>query len=155
MSLTTVTQRSSFECCYLTTADSTIGKCLLNCHDYRVEATVYDPDFCASDMVISFKALKQLLDQCLPDHKFIYKKAEDWELYYDTHKLSKIISDAFRDNARSDMVLCVDFDISCESLANYIAILLDNKLQKYNGVRLKELRLKESNDSIATWSCDN
>lgn len=142
--ITKITQRSHFECAYI--MDVSGFTPLLNCHDYKIEATAFDPNQ-KSATIISFERFKRIIDECIPDHKFLLN-SKHLEL---ENSLSRKIQNAFSSTYNRDMYTVVDFDICAETLVNWLAKSIDSRLNDL-GIRLLELKLRESNDSFSTWS---
>ena len=133
-----VSQRSSFECTYLVKDNNDY---ILNSHNYKVEVSVVGPQqFEDHGFVIEFKILKKLLDNCLPDHTFLYTKDDR------NQELLKL-------DFESLYVPVLGLSIVCaESIAEYIGEKLQESLYNlYPGIIIQELKLRETADSFVVW----
>lgn len=131
-----VTQRSEFECCYITNQQ-------LNAHRYRVEVSAevnYNID---GSITLEFSTFKKLLDSLLPDGSYLYNLNDNID---DVSTKIAALLDSIHIPVTGYL-----FQITAESLCNKIARDLDCELRNH-AVVLKEVKLRENADSFVTWS---
>lgn len=133
----TVTYRTEFEASYLQNSE-------LHSHRYRVEVTVDGPQrHQDKGKVIEFKHLAQYVNQVVYDKYFLYGT--------DILPAERAVIDALKEAG----VRCwpCTFPLSVENFCIDIADRLQIFLNKFEpGVRVSEVKLRETNDSFATWT---
>ena len=137
----TVTQRASFEACYLMEVSHSEG-IRFHSHNYKVEVTVSGNQR-MNDLgfIIEFSELKNLLISVLPDHKFLA-----WP-----DRLSNIVADKLSDQPNAFEY--IDYPPTAENIISHVVQQLQIKLNKsYPGVTVVNAKLRENNDSFAEWS---
>ena len=146
-----VTQRDEFECSYIF-EDIEKGY-ELHSHRYRIEVTVSAPqrqlDF---GMVIEFRKFKNLLKKVLPDGKFLYKSARESEDSYCCKDpgIRTVVEALEHLGIEIEAVTC---DLTAESLCEFLANSIQRELNVHEpGVRVDNVKLRENNDSFASWS---
>lgn len=134
-----VTQRTEFECCYLLPPHS------IEAHRYRVEAEVrapqrYEDEHC----VIRFETLKELLNGCVPNKKFLFC----------TSSANSFPATIAQQLQREGYPTCgLSHPISAETICAIIATELQDKLNfLYPGVTVEVVRLRETADSFVSWA---
>lgn len=115
----------------------------LNSYLYRLEATVECPQRAEDDnMVLEFTKLQKYMRESSFENTFLYNN-------YDEHG---------RDIANAMLragVKCkgVDYALCAESICDNIAVILQGLLNiREPGVRLVELKLRETGDSYVSWT---
>ena len=133
-----ITQRVEFECCYITNN-------VLNAHRYKLEASV--DARCPMDGAVSidFREFKELLNGIVPDQTYVYYRYESPDAC--AVKVADILK------ASNISVLSCPFVITAEGLCNNIAesLLKVIELRKLP-IALRELKLRENNESYVTWA---
>lgn len=137
-----VSQRTSFSCSY-------IMNNILNSCNYKVEATIRSTqddvsgEGAVDDVILDFDKFKQILRSVVPDKAFLISTASNDPLQ---DKLRCVLSQV------TIRVVDMPFEICTETLCNFLAnslqVALD--LSKTN-TEVIEFRLRENNDSYATW----
>lgn len=137
----TVTQRASFEACYIMEASKDIGL-QFHGHNYKVEVTVSGNQRMTDlGFIIEFSELRRLLVSVLPDHKFLA-----WP-----DKLSDMLADIM--SPYPDSFKYIDYPPTAENLIAHIVDELQHILNKYHpGVIIVNAKLRENNDSFAEWT---
>lgn len=137
----TVTQRASFEACYLMEASKQLGL-QLHGHNYKVEVTVSGNQRMTDlGFIIEFSELKKLLMSVLPDHKFLA-----WP-----DKLSNAVANTISEYP--NIFEYIDYPPTAENLITHIVENLQQKLNKqYPGVTIVNAKIRENNDSFAEWT---
>ncbi len=137
MMSTTVSYRTEFESSY-------IQECELHSHRYRLEVTVDGPQRLKDHgRVIEFKDLARLVNQVTFDKMFLYSTKQSAQ--------EKKVMEAI--NALGIPVYAFTCELSVESFCFKIARNLQSLLDEFEpGVRVIEVKLRETNDSFATWS---
>lgn len=133
----TVSYRTEFECSYIQEME-------LHSHRYRLEVTVDGPqrleDF---GRVIDFKTLARYVRQVTYDKCFLYSS--------NSSDLVRRVMEAVE--ACEVPVKSFVSDLSVEYFCSDIAQNLQGLLNKHEpGVRVIEVKLRETNDSFATWN---
>lgn len=133
----TVSYRTEFEASYL-------QNCELHSHRYRVEVTVDGPQRHENKgKVIEFKHLADYVNQVCYDGYFLYGT--------DVLPAERPVIDALN-NAKVKTWPC-SFPLSVENFCIDIADRLQLLLNRFDpGVRVLEVKLRETNDSFATWT---
>lgn len=152
MSNTRVVQRSEFECAYLMPVGR---KYELNAHFYKIEAT-FESTSTADDLIIDFRTCKRLMDNVLPNNCFIYNGL----IKNSVNPAGDVVESAGEVRVAALMedlgvpVRRYEFKISAETLSEHFALKIQNELNKNNlsHIRVRELKLRETNNSFATWS---
>lgn len=147
-SKTQITQRADFECSYILPL---FNRYELHSHRYRIEVTVEGPqrleDF---GMVLEFDRFKSILNTILPNRSFIYQAGEIGDCF-DVH-LNRVVSELNRLNIR---LYSVPMAPTVENLCSHFASELQSVLDSQEpGVRVVNLKLRESTDSFASWSIE-
>lgn len=149
--MTELTQRSEFECSYIMYSekyDDEIGiKRIvpdLNSHHYTVSVTVKSKS--NRDVIIRFHELKSIMEQALPDGRFLYDMRED------ENSAARLVAEGFRKAGL--LPYAYSFVISTENLVNHIAETVQSLLRifKYDDVVVTKVVLKETADSATTWT---
>lgn len=133
----TVSYRVEFESSYLLEGE-------LHSHRYRLEVTVDGPQrLYDHGAVIDFKTLANHVKHVYYDKQFIYGNHQTNEELGVVNLLHQIgVSVYHIDNSLSVENFCID-----------IATRLQARLDQYDpGVRLIEVKLRETNDSFASWT---
>lgn len=142
----TVTQRSSFEACYLMKVEPS-ASVQMHSHNYKVEVTVSgNQQMTDNGFIIEFSRLKHLLDSVLPDHKLILYPSYNTTIY-DINKKFEYFTQGL------SIVFNLDKEPTAENLITYIVSKLQDKLDtQYPGVTIVNAKLRETNDSFAEWT---
>ena len=152
--MTEVTQRSEFECAYIMYTDKYDDALMikrpvpeLNAHHYVVSVTVTSKT--DRDIIIEFKQFKSIVDQALPDGRFLYNRRED------PNSAALIIAEGFK--KAGVLPYEYDFVISTENLVNHIAQTIQSllKILRYEDVIVTKVVLKETADSATTWTLNS
>lgn len=133
----TVSYRTEFESSYL-------QNCQLHSHRYRVEVTVDGPQRHENKgKVIEFSHLAQYVNQICYGGYFLYGT--------DILPMERLVIDALK--AADVHVWGLPFSLSVENFCIDIADRLQILLNKFEpGVRVLEVKLRETSDSFATWT---
>lgn len=134
-----VTHRMEFECCYLINKD-------VNAHRYRLEVTVEGPQrFEDFGSVIEFSKLREYVKSVVPDKSFLIDTS--------TENLGRDVG--FMLGTRGVSVRAYSFQLSAENLCSNIGKQLQSILDSEEpGVTVVEVKLRENNDSFASWRPD-
>ena len=133
----TVSYRYEFEAAYVQNEQ-------LNAHRYRIEVTVDGPQrYVDSRQIIDYRTLAGYVKSCCPQDQFLIGS--------DSTQDELDLSDAMKKcgvsvSYRSHPLTIESF---CESIANE---LQDTFNRHEPGVRVVEVKLRETNDSFATWA---
>ena len=133
----TVSYRYEFEGAYVQNKQ-------LNAHRYRIEVTVDGPQrYIDTKQIIDYRTLAQYVKAACPQDQFYIgsdSTPEEFELSEAMKKCGVGVS------YRSHPLTIESF---CESIANE----LQDTLNRHEpGVRVIEVKLRETNDSFATWT---
>lgn len=133
----TVSYRCEFESCYVQNSQ-------LNAHRYRLEVTVDSPQrYFDHGLIIDYRTLAQYVKAVCPDNHFL--------IGTDSTEAEVALADSMRlcGVAVSDRPHKLSIESFCESLADE----LQDTLNRHEpGVRVIEVKLRETNDSFATWT---
>ena len=149
--MTEVTQRSEFECAYIMYSERYDDALMmkkrvpeLNAHHYVVSVTVTSE--ADRDIIIEFKQFKSIVNQALPDGRFLYNGKEE------SNSAAYIIAEGFK--KAGVLPYEYDFVISTENLVNHIAQTIQSllKILRYEDVIVTKVVLKETADSATTWT---
>ena len=138
----TVSYRTEFESCYVQSNE-------LHAHRYRIELTVDGPQrYEDTGRVIDFSDLSRYLKAAVPDKKYLHHVSGG--LNNDSRCESNIASAM---KAYGIGVWLFDEPISvellCTSIRDRVQCILD---AEQPGVRVIEVKLRETTESFATWS---
>lgn len=136
----TLSQRASFSCCY-------IMEGVLNAHDYKVEATIQSSNENADDsFILDFDKFKSLLKSILPDRAFLTSMIPN-----ENSKLETQLCNTLR--CMYIPVIQYSVEICTETICAQLARMLQFELDR-SGTNTKviEFKLRETNDSYATWT---
>lgn len=119
---------------------------VLNPYQYKLEATVECPQRLEDDnMVIEFSKLQKYMREASFNNTFLYTDGDECGKAIATAMISSGVN-----------VKRVDYRLCAEGMCNNIAILLQGLLNlKEPGVILKELKLRETNDSYVSWNAES
>ena len=131
-----VTTRTTFSAAYVRDG-------MLNAYQYKLEATVECPQRAEDDkMIIEFSRLQKYMKQASFDNTFLYSAGDSFG--------ADIARAMNRSGVQSKEV---EYPLCAEAICNNIAVLLQGLLNlKEPGVILKELKLRETNDSYVSWN---
>ena len=133
----TVSYRYEFEAAYVQNKQ-------LNAHRYRIEVTVDGPQrYMDHSQIIDYRTLAEYVRSVCPNNQFL--------LGSDSTLSERELADCMRKcgvsvSNRSHPLTIESF---CESIANELQDILD---RHDPGVRAIEIKLRETNDSFATWT---
>lgn len=152
---TRVVQRSEFECAYLMPKDKSNRDYELNAHFYKIEAT-FENRSDVEDFVLDFRICKQIMDSVLPNNCFIYNGravTPNGSAYTVVESAGEVEVAAAMEKVGVP-VKRYDFKISAETLAEYFALRIQRELNAHDlaNIQVRELKLRETADSFATWS---
>lgn len=137
-----VSQRLDFECAYLSNVEDST-KLILNAHQYKIEVTVSGQST-NDKFVIEFSKLRQIIYSVVPDHYYLV----------DTTRSSRdedAIEAAFI-NLGVYVRKC-PYRICAENLCNDLAYRIQACLSDLCiDAVVEEVKLKETTNSIATWT---
>ena len=133
----TVSYRCEFESCYVQFGE-------LHAHRYRIEVTVDGPqryqDF---GQVIDYRDLARYVKEICPNGQFLVGT--------DSTKSEQHVADSLE--ACGVPISHRSHRLSIESLCESLSNELQDILNRHEpGVRVTEVKLRETNDSFATWS---
>ena len=133
----TVSYRCEFEACYVQNSE-------LHAHRYKIEVTVGSvTNYAATGQIIDYRVLAGFVKSICPDQQFLLgKDATPEETAVGMCLKACGVSVMHRSHTLS-------IESFCESLAAELQDILDR--HEY-GVQVIELKLRETNDSYATWS---
>ena len=133
----TVSYRVEFESSYLLESE-------LHSHRYRLEVTVDGPQRLNDHgAVIDFKTLANHVKSVYYDKQFIYGNSQTAEELCVVDLLRRI----------GVPLHYIDDSLSVENFCIDIATRLQARLDQYDpGVRLIDVKLRETNDSFASWT---
>lgn len=133
----TVSYRCEFEACYIQDSE-------LHAHRYKIEVTVDSPEMYKNmGQVIDYRALAELVKSVCPDKHFL--------IGTDSAQEEIAVAECMKTcgvpvNYRSHRLTIESF---CESMACELQDLLN---RHHPCVRVIEIKLRETNDSLATWT---
>lgn len=138
MSYIETTQKAEFSVSYLTTTPYK----RFDAYRYRIEVTVSaERSTDDNGVVIEFSNLRNLIQNRLPDHRYIYCKAD---------KEASLIADTLSGIGISSVGY--DFVISAENLVKYFAASIQQALYDvYPGVVVEDVKLLENPNSYTRW----
>ena len=150
MNKVTVTQRASFEACYLMKVDKN-SRVQIHSHNYKVEVTVSgNQRMTDNGFIIEFSVLKNMLESVLPDHKFIFWPIDD-PADYTVSSISRSIQHEI--DRLGDTCYDIDFAPTAENIISHIVSQLQSLLDiHYPGVTIVNAKFRENNDSFSEWS---
>lgn len=136
---TTVSYRTEFESCYIQRGE-------LHAHRYRLEVTVDGPQRLEDyGRVIDFQKLASFVNRIKFDKTYLYSTHQTFQ--------EKTLTDAMK--GLEIPVLAFPGELSVEAFCAKIAEDLQDVLDQHTpGVRVIEVKLRETNDSFATWSIE-
>ena len=138
----TVSYRTEFESCYVQSGE-------LHAHRYRVEITVDGPQrYEDTGRVIEFADLSRYLKEAVPDKKFLHHVSGELD---DTSRNENDLA-ASMQKCGVDVVLFDDIisvELLCTWIRDRVQFILDFERP---GVRVIEVKLRETTESFATWS---
>ena len=133
----TVSYRTEFECSYLQNLE-------LHSHRYRIEVTV-DGEQRSEDRgkIIEFSLLARMVKQIVFDGFFLFGT--------DVLPDERVVIDAMRQVGVKTWPCAYPLSVEnfCSDIASRLQILLNIEA---TGVSVKEIKLRETNDSFATWT---
>lgn len=133
----TVSYRCEFESCYIQKAE-------LHAHRYRIEVTVDGIDrYMQSGQIIDYRNLAKYVKQVCPDSTFLVGDDSTPE----ERGAAMCLKGCGVPVMERQHILTIES--FCESLASELQDLLD---RHEHGVRVIEVKLRETNDSFATWN---
>lgn len=132
----TVSYRCEFEACYIQESE-------LHAHRYRVEVTVDGPQrYQDYKQVIDYRTLAKFVHDVCPDKKYMVGANSTEEEF--------AVADAMK--ACGVAITYRPHPLTIESLCESLADELQDTLYRNEpGVRVVEIKLRETNDSFATW----
>lgn len=133
----TVSCRAEFESAYIRDNE-------LNAHRYKVEVSVDGQDlYNETGQVIDYRTLLNYVKSIVPDRCYLVSSSSN------QHELEA--ASAIRDCGVP--VHTVPYYLSIERICQGLADELQDVLSRhYPGVRVTEVKLRETNDCFATWS---
>lgn len=133
----TVSYRTEFECSYFQNLE-------LHSHRYRIEVTVDGEQRRENNgKIIEFKYLAQLVNQVVFDKFFVFGT----DVLPDERKVIDVMRSVGIKTWGCAYPLSVEN--FCKDIADRLQIVLT---QSFPGVSVLEIKLRETNDSFATWS---
>ena len=133
----TVSYRTEFESCYVQDEE-------LHAHRYRIEVTVDGPQrYVDFGQIIDYKLLGKYVREVCPAGNFLIGSDSTVE--------ECAVADALK--ACGISISYRSHKLTIESLCESLADELQDILHRHEpGVRVIEVKLRETNDSFATWS---
>lgn len=133
----TVSYRYEFESCYVQNSE-------LNAHRYRVEVTVDGPQrYVDHGQIIDYRVLANYVKEVCPNNIFLIGTDSTDDEFKVADALKKC---GVPISYRSHRLTIENF---CESIATELQDILN---RHEPGVRVTEVKLRETNDSFATWT---